>query len=382
MDFLFKTAGNILFGAGKLQKLGHLVGEMGGSVMLVTGRTALKKTGLLDKILADFKGRGLKSTVFDAVPPEPTLGVVEDGVMLAKSSNADVIAAVGGGSVLDVGKAVAALAPSGITPRDFFYGTPIPGNGLPFVAVPTTAGTGSEVTAVSVLIDDGKAHAKVGTRSPYMFPDLAIIDPVLMLTAPPDVTANSGMDALCQAIEAYVSRGASLVTDVLAADAAQRMILALPNAYADGGNLVHRENMALGSLMGGMAFANARLGLVHGMAHPVGARTGLPHGLICGLLLPAVIRFNAPVCGEKYARLAWESGLAPRDSSVEEAAEALAAQADRLNNIMSLSSRKKELRVPKEEWPAVVEQVLISGSTKSNPRYVTPDDVLGILGEL
>jgi alcohol dehydrogenase class IV len=378
MDFSFKTAGNIIFGAGKSERLGLLVKEMGSSVMLVTGRASLKKTGLLDKILADFDGLGIRYTVFNAVPPEPTIGVVEDGVALANSTGADVIAAVGGGSALDVGKAIAALAPSGVIPGDFFHGEPIPEKGLPFIAVPTTAGTGTEVTMVSVLIEE-ESLAKVGTRSPYMFPDAAIIDPALMLSVPPDVTANSGMDALCQAIEAYVSKGASPITDALASDAAQRMLSALPRAYEDGGNLANREEMALGSLMGGMAFANARLGLVHGMAHPVGVRTHLPHGLICGLLLPAVIRFNTPVCGEKYARLAWESGLAPHSASAEEAAEALAAETDRLNSIMGLSARKGEMGIQREEWPAVVEQVLVSGSTKSNPRDVTPEDVLGIL---
>jgi alcohol dehydrogenase class IV len=371
ISFSFATTSHIIFGTGTVDSLGRETAALGGKhVLLVTGMRALRHSGQLSRVESNLQEAGMSVTTFSEVPPEPNLATVEKGISLLHAKQCDVVVAVGGGSALDVGKAIAALAKAPGTVQEYFAGRELEKKGYPFVAVPTTAGTGAEVTPNSVLIDETQG-LKASIRSRYMLPDIAIVDPELLLTAPPSVTANAGMDALCQAIEAFVSKGANPLTDALAKDAAVRLLKHLPTAYRCGGDIEARKQTALGSLMGGIAFANARLGLVHGMAHPLGVVTGLPHGAICALLLPFVIRFNASVVGEKYSLLAKEAGL--QDAS------ALASEIEKLNQEMHISDNLPKLRVPKDTWPKIITQTLASGSAKSNPRSVTEKDVEEIL---
>lgn len=373
-NFCFSTTHRILFGRGTVRHLGQETASLGGKrALLVTGKRALHALGHLTKIESYLHDAELSVTLFSEVPPEPTLSVVERGITTLHAERCDVVVAVGGGSALDVGKAVAAIASAPGTLHEYFSGRELERKGYPFVAVPTTAGTGAEVTPNSVLIDEAEG-LKASIRSYYMLPDVAIVDPELLLTVPPSVTASSGMDALCQAIEAFVSKGANPLTDTLAKDAAVRLLKHLPNAFENGSDITARTETALGSLMGGIAFANARLGLAHGMAHCLGIATSLPHGVICALLLPLVIRFNIPVVEEKYSMLAQASGL--RDAS------ALADEIDRLNQEMRISDSIPKLRLPSDTWPKIIAQTLAAGSTKSNPRPVTSADVESILRSL
>lgn len=381
MDFTFCTAGKVIFGQGQLSKIGSEVAVFGSRVLLVTGRGSLKKAGRLEQIRKCLREQSLYVAVFDEVPPEPSLEVVQAGIDECCKHSCEVVLAIGGGSALDVGKTIAALITAPGTVHEYFHGRELERKGLPFIAVPTTAGTGSEVTSNAVLID--KQHmVKASIRSPYMYPDVAIVDSELTLTLPPDVTANSGMDALCQAMEALVSRGANPLTDALAENASDRLIRNLLLVYKDGSNLGLRTEVALGSLMGGMAFANARLGLVHGLAHPLGIVTGLPHGLICALLLPDVVEFNTPVSSSKYARLARNSGISDSSVSDEKAVSSLIKALKRMNEEMSIEKRRHEIKAPKESWPMIISQTLASGSAKSNPRSVTESDIEHILSNL
>jgi len=381
MDFSFSTVGKIVFGLGRIRDIGAEVSALGSRVLLVTGRGFLRRTGRLVEIEESMRSRGAIVTVFEQVPPEPYLGIVESGIAECRGHGCDVIVAVGGGSAVDVGKTIAALVGASGDVREYLHGREIERKGLPFVAVPTTSGSGAEVTPNAVLIDQERG-VKSSIRSVYMLADVAIIDPELTLSLPPDVTAYSGMDALSQAMEALVSQGATPLTDALASDAAARLIGSLVSAYEDGDNLESRTEVALGSLMGGIAFANARLGLVHGLAHPLGVITGLPHGLICGLLLPIVVRFNAEVSGEKYAQLARKTGVVGSETSTDEAVGALVDVLDRMNAEMKINDRRSEIRIERRTWPAVVSQTLASGSTKSNPRSVTAEDVERLLARL
>ena len=381
MDFTFSTAGKVIFGPEKLQGVGAEISALGSRVLLVTGQGSLKRTGRLAKIEGYLNERSLYVAVFNDIPPEPSLEVVEAGIAECYRHKCDVVLAIGGGSVLDVGKTIAALVTASGTVHEYFHGRELEQRGLPFVAVPTTAGTGTEVTSNAVLVDTEQG-IKTSIRSPYMYPDVAIVDPELTLTMPPEVTAHSGMDALCQAMEALVSRGANPLTDALAEDSSDRLIRNLPMVYKDSVNLSFRTEVALGSLMGGIAFANARLGLAHGLAHPLGVATGLPHGLICALLLPIAIRFNAMVSEVKYARLARRAGLAELHASDEEAVSILADIIEQMNEEMGIKARSSELQPPKEAWPTIISRTLTAGSTKSNPRPVTAEDIEQILGKL
>ena len=378
MGFSIHTVGKIIFGAGCLREFGGEIGALGSQVLLVTGKDFLRRTGQLAAIEKQLREQSLSVTVFDEVPREPSLEVVERGIIELQTHECDVVAAVGGGSAIDAGKAIAALAGAPGTLHEYFRGRELEQKGRPFIALPTTAGSGAEVTPNAVLVDE-EQKVKASIRSAYMLADVAIVDPELTLTLPGEITAHSGMDALCQAVEAFVSRGANPVTDALAEDSAVRLMHNLPLAYRDGKDLAARTEVALGSLMGAMAFTNARLGLAHSMAHPLGVVTGLPHGLICALLLPAVVRFNAPVSAAKYARLARSARIADAGTPDDDAVRQLAAAIERLNAEMGIEARRDELRISRQEWTRIVSQTVASGSARSNPRSVNARDVEQIL---
>jgi alcohol dehydrogenase len=378
--FTFNPSGKLVFGAGSSKNLGAETSALGSKVLLVTGKRFLRQTGRLMDIKANLLEAGCDVIPFERVPPEPALSLVDEALDVIKEHGCNVVVAVGGGSAVDVGKAAAGLARAPGTPLEYFKGRELETKGLPFIAVPTTAGSGTEVTSNAVLIDE-ESRVKTSIRSSYMVPDLAIIDPELMLSLPANLTAHSGMDALCQAIEAYVSTGASPLTDVLALDSPVRLIRHLPIVYADGRNIDERTEVALGSLMGGLAFSNAGLGLAHGMAHPIGVETGLPHGLICALLLPEVIRFNIPSAVHKYARIAKSALIVKESTPDNQAAAELAAAVDALNDELGIAKHRHELRIARDIWPPMIERALKAWSTKRNPRPVVAEDVERILGE-
>ncbi len=287
MAFEFATAGRILAGVGRAAELPGVLAGLGTRVLVCTGASPARHAGLL----ADL---GMPSAVF-AVAGEPTTDLARAGAAAAREHGADVIAAVGGGSVIDTGKAVAMLLGNGGDPLDYLEvagsGRKITEPAWPCVAVPTTAGTGAEVTANAVLASP--AHGvKASLRSPLMIPRVALIDPQLTVSCPPPVTAASGMDALTQCLEPYVSARATPLTDGLAREGLRRAAAGLRAAFADGGDLEARTDMAVCSLLGGMALANAKLGAVHGLAGVIGGIAAVPHGVACAALLAPVVEAN------------------------------------------------------------------------------------------
>ena len=287
MKFEFATAGRVLFGAGRAAELPGVLAGLGTRVLVCTGKDPARHAGLL-------AGLGMPTEVFP-VAAEPTVELARAGVGAAREHGADVVVAIGGGSVIDAGKAVAALLGNGGDPLDYLEvigsGLPITRPAAPCVAVPTTAGTGAEVTANAVLASP--AHRlKASLRSPLMIPRVALVDPELTVSCPPPVTAASGLDALTQCLEPFVSVRANPLTDGLAREGLRRAAAGLRAAYADGGNLAARADMAVCALLGGMALANAKLGAVHGLAGVVGGTTDVPHGLACAALLAPVIEAN------------------------------------------------------------------------------------------
>jgi alcohol dehydrogenase class IV len=288
--FEFATAGRIVVGAGRAAELPGVLAGLGSRVLVCTGANPARHAEVV-------AGLGLPAAVFP-VAAEPTVGLARAGVAAAREHGADVVAAIGGGSVIDTGKAVAMLLGNGGDPLDYLEvvgsGREITRPAVPCVAVPTTAGTGAEVTANAVLAAP-EHRLKASLRSRLMLPRVALVDPELTVSCPPPVTAASGMDALTQCLEPFVSVRANPVTDGLAREGLRRAAAGLRAAYADGADLAARADMALCSLLGGIALANAKLGAVHGLAGVIGGTAPVPHGAACAALLAPVIEANVRV---------------------------------------------------------------------------------------
>lgn len=292
-DFFCSTA--IHFGRGRLSELGRAAAEWGGHALLVTGGRSLEAGGLLDEVLALLSRAGVAATRFQAAG-EPDVEAADAGAALARREGCDLVVAVGGGSVMDAAKAVAALATNGGVALDYMEvigrGRPLTRPGLPLVAVPTTAGTGAEVTRNAVL-GHAASRRKASLRSRHLLPRVALVDPALTDTLPPAMTAASGLDAVTQLIEALLSRRANPMAAALALDGLSRAVAALPRAFADGADRRARDDMALAALQSGLALGSAGLGAVHGFSGPLGGRFPIPHGLACAALLPHAFAVNA-----------------------------------------------------------------------------------------
>ncbi|WP_165244901.1 iron-containing alcohol dehydrogenase [Paludisphaera soli] len=290
MSFEFATAGRIVFGWGAFDQVPTLAKELGKTALLVLGREGRHGEALGGKLAE----QGIDSVAF-RVDGEPTVRTVEVAVGLARAEGCDLVIAVGGGSVIDAGKAAAAMAtqPGGLLDHLEVVGAgrQLTAPGLPFVAVPTTAGTGSEVTRNAVL-DVPEHRVKVSLRSPALLARVAVVDPSLTLSLPPEITATTGMDALTQLIEPFVGVGANPLTDGFCREGIARAARSLAAACRDGSDREAREDMATASLLGGLALANAKLGAVHGLAGVLGGTFGVPHGAICARLLPFVMDAN------------------------------------------------------------------------------------------
>lgn len=284
MNFEFATATRIIFGPGKLTEIGPIAAQFGKRALVVTGKQVERATSLFSQLVTQ---KIIYHTF--SVADEPTTSLIEAGVEQARTFGCDMVISLGGGSVIDAGKAIAALATNAGNPLDYLEvigaGKPLQQPPKPFIAIPTTAGTGAEVTRNAVLASP-EHQVKVSLRSPLMLPDVALVDPALTYSAPPALTAATGLDALTQVIEPFVSHLANPLTDGLCREGIRRAARSLRTAYEDGQNEIARQDMALASLLGGLALANAKLGAVHGFAGPIGGQFKAPHGAICGRLLP------------------------------------------------------------------------------------------------
>jgi alcohol dehydrogenase class IV len=290
MRFEFATAGRVVFGAGCSRDLAAVARELGRHALVVTGKSSDRAADLL----AQLAGGGIAVTT-TAVPGEPDVPLVDRGTTLAREAGCDLVIGIGGGSAIDAAKAIAALAANDGGPLDYLEvvgrGQPLTRPSLPCIAVPTTAGTGSEVTRNAVL-GASDQRVKVSMRHASMLPRVALVDPDLTVPLPSSLTATTGLDALAQLIEPYVSSRANPMTDAICVEGIRLACEALPAAVRDGSNRRARASMALASLWSGMALANAGLGAVHGFAGPIGGRFGAPHGAICAALLPHVMAAN------------------------------------------------------------------------------------------
>jgi len=378
--FDFSTAGEILFGAGRLREVGPRAASLGGRALVVTGGTPERARRLLGLLAAE----GVEAVLFSAAG-EPTLDRVREGVAAANEGDCDLVIGFGGGSALDAAKAIAALVTNGGDPLDYVEvigrGEALTKPSLPCLAIPTTAGTGAEVTRNAVLASPD--HRRKGSlRSPFLLPCAAVVDPELTYSAPPDVTAYTGLDALAQLIEPFVSTRANPLVDGLCREGMARVARSLRRAYARGDDRQARADMSLASLLGGLALANAGLGAVHGLAGPLGGMLAAPHGALCGVLLPHVMSANIRALqgsragGAALARYEEAARILtgrPGASALEGAAWA-AALADELG-----VPRLSRYGMSERDIGEAVEMAMQASSMKANPVALGEGQVREIL---
>jgi alcohol dehydrogenase class IV len=380
MRFEFASAGRVIFGAGTLKEAATAVRGWGERALLVVGKSARRSSGLID----DLTRQGVRVTIFH-VPGEPTVELVLAGIQTARQNGCEMVIGMGGGSALDAGKAIAALMTNPGEPFDYLEvvgkGQPLIQAPAPYLAIPTTAGTGSEATRNAVLAVPVK-RVKVSLRSVAMLPRLAIVDPELTYNLPPEITAATGLDALTQLIEPFLSNAANPITDALCREGIRCSARSLRQAYEDGDDSQARENLSLASLFGGMALANAKLGAVHGFAGPLGGMFPAPHGAICARLLPLVLEANLTALQAR----------APKPETLQkfdEIAQMLTGKtyARARDGILWLKDLVTALNIPplaaygiqKSDFPEIIAQAKKASSMKGNPIELNESELMGIL---
>jgi alcohol dehydrogenase class IV len=380
MRFEFTTANRIVFGMGAVKEVGGLAKRFGDRALVVTGKDPARAQGLLDALTAS----GLDILTFP-VSGEPDVATVRAGVALAKQAERTVIVGIGGGSVIDAGKAISGLLTNDGDLFDYFEvigaGKALNHAAAPYLALPTTSGTGAEVTSNAVIYSP-EHRVKVSLRHPLMLPRIAIVDPELTVSAPRSVTAASGLDAFTQVIEAFVSNKANPLTDSLCREGMNRAARSLRRAYDHADDLAAREDMAITSLFSGIALSNAKLGAVHGFAGPLGGMFSAPHGAICACLLPHVMTANVAALtarqpeSEALRRYAEVAALITR--------RAVATAADGVTFVRDLCAA---LDIPSlatfgitaADFPAIIEKSAVSSSMQGNPIKLTTDEMAAIL---
>ena len=380
MRFEFATAGRIIFGPGTIGEIGDLAAVMGRRAFLVTGKNVDRAAPVIEQL----KAQSMTITQF-SIPGEPTTDLVLTAVDSARRGACEFVVGMGGGSVLDAGKVVAALLTNDGELMDYLEiiggGQALSRKPAVYIAIPTTAGTGAEVTRNAVL-DAPQHRVKVSMRSPLMLPDLALIDPELTYSIPPEITAVTGLDAFTQLLEAYVSVQANPLTDGICREGLQRAARSLEKAYLDGKNTNARRDMCLASLFGGLALANAKLGAVHGFAGPLGGMYDAPHGALCAGLLPHVLEVN-------LRALLSRAPESPAINRYDEVARIITGKstdraAEGINWIQELCSqlqvpRLAEYGIKKGDLSNIVQKSKDASSMKGNPILLTEAELLEVL---
>jgi alcohol dehydrogenase class IV len=394
----FYSAGQLTFGTGAIGQLPIALARRGWQrPFLVTDRQLIA-AGISERVTRSLGGSNFTLRLFDEGEPEPTVAAAEKAIALAREFRPDVVVGLGGGSNMDLAKIVAAAVAHGGAANAYFGFDNIPGPVVPLVCIPTTAGTGSEVSHAAVLTDTAN-HIKVSTLSNYLRPALAIVDPELTYTCPPKVTADSGIDALTHAIEAYTAVDSSQLEpsasgqwayegryplgEVLAEKAVELIARHLPTAVADGRNTEARNGMALAATLAGLAFSNCAVAVVHALEYPLGGVVHCSHGAGNGLLLPYVMRFNLPYRQQEFARLAQLLGVNVAGLSTADAAEQAIVAVEKLRSQIGVPGRLRDLGAKRDQLPQFAEKAFaIKRLMTMNPRPVTSAaDLLGILEE-
>jgi len=377
----FYTPGKIIFGSGGLSQVGAEAKRLGNKALVVLGRSAMKKSGVLDRLTYLLREKKLEYIIYENIPSDPTVEIVDKGANLAKKGKCNLIIALGGGSVLDTGKAISAMVTNEGSVADY---QEIEGKGrkfqyktIPFIAIPTTSGTGSEATS-NAVITNTELSLKKSIRDPWLIPEVALVDPELTLFLPPYITAICGGDALTQCIESYLGKKSQEISDALALHAIGLIGKSLVKAVKKGKNLKARKDMAMAALLSGLCLSNSGLGAVHALSHPLGVYYKIPHGLSCTVLLPYVMEFNRSVVTKKMAKIAQSLG---ENISLLSEKEASQRAVDKIKEIFSqvgIKSNLSEWGIKGEDFSKIIKGSK-GGSLNNNPREASDEDLFELL---
>ncbi|MDQ1278397.1 MAG: alcohol dehydrogenase [Thermodesulfobacteriota bacterium] len=376
--FSFTGARKIVFGNGSFQQLPELIRELQTKRPLIVLDKQLAATGMKEQVSALLKKSGMESQIFDKVEAEPKISQADDGAKLALKGKCDLVVGIGGGSAMDVAKAIAVLAANKGKAVDYLGLNKVPGPGLPKIMIPTTSGTGSEVTFTSVFVRPD-LKKKEGMNSPFLYPDLALLDPLLTVSLPPGPTASTGIDALCHAIESYTSINASPLSELISREAIALIAANLRTAVHNGSNIAAREKMLLGSLYAGLGLANAGVTAVHSLSYPLGGKYGIPHGLANTVLLPHVMSFNLPGAQEKFVDIAEAMGEMVEGVSLREAAYLAVEAVNALVEDCGIQTNLEDLGISEDDFEEMAKIALtVARPLANNPRQLTLEDAVAI----
>ncbi|MHB1318729.1 MAG: iron-containing alcohol dehydrogenase [Anaerolineae bacterium] len=368
-----QLSGRLLFGRGALAELPEALRRLGVARALIVTDRGLVRTGIPGEVARLLDSAGISYATFDGVEPDPRVEVVDACLQAARDCDCDGLIGLGGGSALDIAKVTSVMLTNAGTALDYVGIDRIPLWGLPKVLVPTTAGTGSEVSPIAIL-SDADAHLKKGIVSPHLYANLALVDPVLTATLPPHITAYTGIDALTHAIEAYTNRYAHPLIDTLALKAIALIGEFLPRAVARGEDAEARANMAMASTLGGMCLGPVNTGAVHALAYPLGGLYNIPHGIANSLLLPYVMRYNLISSMARFGQIALVLGCRVDGLRARAAADLAIEAVEVLCRDIGIVSRMRDLGVPESAIDPMAEAAMqVTRLLGNNPRIVTLD---------
>lgn len=365
---VFSTTGRVVSGAGCIETISDELSRLGVSSVLLVTDPGLVATGLVDRVEAILHNNSITVERFDKVEADPPFELTEKALESYRSAGANGVIGIGGGSSLDIAKVVSVLVTNDMSVSDMFGIDLVKKPGVPLILIPTTAGTGSEVTPI-VILSDHTEKLKKGVVSPYLYPSCALLDPELTIGLPPKITAATGMDALIHAIESYTSRNATPVTDMLAAEAIGHISGAIRTAFSDGTNIAARDTMLRGSRLAGMAFANAGVTAVHAFAYPIGAEFHIPHGIANTIMLAPVMEFNYVGNLQKFAEVASLLGENTEGLTFREAAQLAVKAVTELAEDLRTPKHLSEYGVQEKDIPELAKGVMkVTRLLENNPR--------------
>ncbi|RAS75532.1 iron-containing alcohol dehydrogenase [Priestia endophytica] len=377
----FRTAGTLITGTGSIAEVGEQAKKLEATKAIIVTDKIIRETGLLSKVTEPLSAAGLEADIIDDVVPEPPFENLEQLAAQIEGKGYDLLIGVGGGSALDITKVLSIMLTNKEDVREFVGIEKVKNPGVPMILVPTTAGTGSEVT-YNAIFTDTRDKVKKGIVSPYLLPSVAIVDAELTLSVPPAVTAATGMDALVHAVESYTAIRAGELTDGIALQAIKLISRSIRKAVYNGKDLKARENMAMGSLLAGISLGNAGVGAVHALAYPLGGKFKVPHGVANSLLLPFVMKYNAVADLKKFAEVAEALGENIEGLSLREAADRAVAALAQLSRDVGIPSSLKEVGVTASDIPALAEEASkVDRLLNNNPRWLTMKEIQKIYEE-
>lgn len=379
-DFLFKMPTKIVFGVNKALKIGDIIKDLGMKKVFIVTDKFLKSTECVQNLVNSLISQGFEVTVFTDIVPEPPIEVVNEAADILKESDSDVVIAVGGGSTIDICKAMCMLKNNEGSIKEYLFGgtREVEKESLPLIAVPTTAGSGSEVTAASV-ISDKENNIKLSVTDEKIIPKMAIVDPIMHMGMPPLITASTGMDALTHAIECYVSKNASIISDTYAEAAIKLIGANIYKATFNPNDIEGRSNMALASILAAVAFSNGGLGAVHGISQALGGVANIPHGIANSMLLPKVMEKNMVGNLEKFKNIAEFLGENVEGLSLRDAAQKAVERVRVMAADLKIPAKLSEMNVTRDMFREVVKGTMDYRMLSLNPVKFTEEDVYEIL---